>query len=137
MHEPIASFRKVEQSSNRRFGLAFGGIFLSFALWPRIFHGMSTRWLLLIIATAFAAIALFFPNWLKPLNQAWFKFGLLLNKIVNPIFMGLMFYGVIMPLAWFLRGKDLLRLKLDREAETYWISRDPLGPATASLTKQF
>jgi hypothetical protein len=74
---------------------------------------------------------------LTPLNRAWFKLGLLLNKIVSPIVMGFLFFGVVTPFAWFLRGKDLLSLKLKPEAETYWIDREPPGPARGSLTKQF
>jgi hypothetical protein len=137
MHEPIASFRKVTLSSNRRFGLAFGGIFLIFALWPWIFHATSIRWPMLILSAAFGLAALFWPNWLGPLNQAWFKFGEILNRIVNPLFMGLMFYGAVVPFAWFLRSRDLLRLKLDRNAKSYWIPRDPSGSAAERLTKQF
>jgi hypothetical protein len=40
---------------------------------------------------------------------------------------------------WYLRkrGKDLLSLKFDRGAATYWIERNPPGPAPGSLTKQF
>jgi hypothetical protein len=53
--------------------------------------------------------------------------------------MGALFFGAVVPVGWYLRnrGKDLLSLKRDPDAETYWIARDPPGPARGSLTKQF
>jgi hypothetical protein len=45
----------------------------------------------------------------------------------------------VAPVGWYIRksGKDLLRLKPERDAATYWIERSPPGPAPGSLTKQF
>ena len=34
-------------------------------------------------------------------------------------------------------GKDLLSLKRDAAATSYWIKRDPPGPSPGSLTRQF
>jgi hypothetical protein len=34
-------------------------------------------------------------------------------------------------------GKDLLRLKREPDARTYWIAREPPGPAPGSMSKQF
>jgi hypothetical protein len=34
-------------------------------------------------------------------------------------------------------GKDVLRLKFDSQAETYWIPREPPGPPPDSLKQQF
>ena len=64
--------------------------------------------------------------------------GLLLHRIVNPIVMGLLFYGTILPtgLVMRLRGRDLLRLRRDPAAETYWITRTP-GPAPETMRDQF
>ena len=45
------------------------------------------------IAAFFVVSGYFFPAPLKPLNRLWFKFGLLLHAVVNPIVMGLIFYG--------------------------------------------
>ena len=45
----------------------------------------------------FLAAALLYPSALNPLNRMWLKFGLLLHKVVNPIVMGLVFYGTVLP----------------------------------------
>jgi len=136
--EPTVAHRKVTASSDRSFGLIFAGFFSVVALLPLIRGGPPRLWAL-AIAAAFAAVAMLAPRWLQPLNRIWFKLGLLLHHIVNPLIMALMFYGAILPMALLLRalGKDLLRLKRDPDAASYWIVRDPPGPAPQSMNKQF
>jgi hypothetical protein len=34
-------------------------------------------------------------------------------------------------------GKDPLRLRLDRDAVTYWIERNPPGPPPDTMPRQF
>ena len=79
------------------------------------------------------------PSLLRPLNRLWFKFGLLLNKVVNPLIMGLVFYITVTPIGLIMRvlGKDLLGLRLSKDSESYWIHRDPPGPSPESMRHQF
>ncbi len=137
-HENVSSFRKVVLGSNRKFGLTFGALFALLGIWPLV-HANSPKWVFLALAVAFAAAALFKPGWLTPFNRAWFKLGLILNQFVNPIIMGLMFFAAVTPLGWYLRkkGQDLLRLKMEPEAETYRIERQPPRAGEGALTKQF
>ena len=53
--------------------------------------------------------------------------ALVLHRVVSPIAIALLFFGVVTPIAFILRllGKDLLALKRDPEAKTYWIERLP------------
>jgi hypothetical protein len=50
-----------------------------------------------------------------------------------------MFFLVFTPFALILRmaGKDLLRLRRDPAAASYWIERDPPGPPPESMVEQF
>jgi hypothetical protein len=36
-----------------------------------------------------------------------------------------------------MRGKDPLRLRFEKDAPSYWIMRQPPGPAPRSMTRQF
>ena len=137
-NEPVVSHKKVVMGSNRSFGLVFGVFFTAVALLPAV-HGAPVRWWALAVAAAFFAAALLAPRLLTPLNRVWFALGLLLHRVVNPVIMAVMFYGAILPMALLLRalGKDLLRLKREPGAASYWIAREPPGPATGSMTKQF
>ena len=87
----------------------------------------------------FALVALAKPVLLSRLNRLWIKLGLLLGKVVSPIALAILLYGVLTPVAIVIRvtGRDPLRLKLDRDADSYWIVRNPPGPPPDSMGNQF
>jgi hypothetical protein len=76
---------------------------------------------------------------LAGLNRWWIKLGVLLGKLVSPIALGVLFYGVFFPMGVVMRlaGKDPLRLKRDADAASYWVLRKPPGPPPNSMTNQF
>jgi hypothetical protein len=137
-NEPVRTYRKLTVGSDRNFGLVFAAFFALVALGPLV-HGGSMRWWALVVSACFVACAFLAPKILKPLNLLWFKLGLALHHIINPIVMAAMFYGAILPMALLLRvlGKDLLRLKREPESASYWIPREPPAPAPGSMSKQF
>lgn len=138
VHEDLRREIEVEGSSNRSFGAVFTIVFLIIALLP-LFKGEGPRVWGLAVSAAVAAVTLVRPALLTAPNRLWMKFGLLLGKIVSPVVIGILFYGVITPfgIAMRLAGKDPLRLKRDPGASTYWIRRDPPGPPPDSLSNQF
>jgi hypothetical protein len=137
-HEDLEREENLEGSSDRVFGLVFSGAFLVIAAWPLLYK-QSPRWWAGGIAVIFLLVALAKPALLAGLNRQWMKLGLLLGKIVSPIALGILFYGVITPLGVILRlsGKDPLRLKYDASGDSYWIPRKPPGPPPDSMTNQF
>ena len=58
---------------------------------------------------------------------------------MNPLIMGLLFFGTIMPIGIMLRllGRRPLNLNFDSKVESYWIARDPVGPVSGSLKNQY
>lgn len=90
-----------------------------------------------VIAVSFAILAQFAPAILKPLNIIWFKFSLILFKIMNPIMMFIMYALVIVPAGLIMQLKlDPLRAKKDPNATTYWIDKEPES-STRSMKNQF
>jgi predicted membrane metal-binding protein len=138
-HEQLTPQRKVVVGSERSFGLVFAAVFAVIGLWPPIMHGASVRLWALGVALAFFGLALLAPKILAPLNRLWFRFGLVLHHVVNPLVMGLIYYGAIVPTGLLVKaaGKDLLRLKREPDAPSYWIAREPPGPERGSMSKQF
>jgi hypothetical protein len=136
--ELIESHRKVTIGSERNFGIVFACFFTIAALLP-LYRGGALRWWAIILAVIFLVFALAAPWVLRPLNYLWFKLGLLLHHIVNPIVMAAIYYGALVPMGLLMRafGKDLLRRKVDKEAVSYWIVRDPPAPRSGGMTKQF
>ena len=136
-HEDLTSFRPVSAGSERKFGVTVGLIAAGLAVWPLLRHHHPVRWWLLAVGLALVALGLVRPALLAPLNRAWFRLGMLLSSLTNPIVMGVMYYAAVVPLGAFLRlrGHDLLRLRREPGADTYWLPR--ASDVEASLKKQF
>jgi hypothetical protein len=137
-HEDYTREEKVEGPSNRGFGLVFTGVFTVIAGWP-LLAGRPVRWWSLAVAACFLGLALIAPGVLTPLNRVWLRFGLLLHRCVSPIVLAVLFFTTVTPIGLLMRalGKDPLRLRFDRETPTYWIERQPPGPAGETMSRQF
>lgn len=127
----------VKMGSERGFGIVFAIVFGIVALWP-LKNGGAPRLWAAGVAAAFLLTAFLAPAVLAPLNKLWFKFGLLLAKVMNPVVMFVLFVGAVVPTALLmrLRGKDLLHLRIDKSAKSYWVVRTPPGPEPATLRNQ-
>ena len=86
------------------------------------------------IAGAFALGGLLVPGKLGPVYRAWMGFALALSKVTTPIFMGVVYFLVITPIALLRRtlGGNPLRA---HDGATGWVDRRqaPRG----DLTRQF
>jgi Saxitoxin biosynthesis operon protein SxtJ len=138
VHESLSRTDDVKPGSDRQFGLVFAGVFTVIGLLP-LLGGNSLRWWALGLAVAFLVVALVHARLLRPFNRIWFRFGLLLHAVVSPVVMGLMFFVAVTPVGLIMRalGKDVLRLRFDADAPSYWIERSPPGPALGSMKNQF
>jgi hypothetical protein len=136
-HESFDRDEAAQPGSDRTFGLVMAGALALLSLVNGWHLGRVWPWTS-AAAVLFVIAALLWPSSLRPLNRLWMKLGLLLHRIVNPIVMGLLFYGTIWPtgLVMRMRGRDLLRLKRDPSAASYWIARAP-GPAPETMKDQF
>ena len=125
---------EIKIGSNKSLGIVFFIVFLLIALYPLITNGDLRIWSL-IIAMIFLVLGLINSKFLTPLNKLWFKFGLLLGKVVSPLIMGIIFFFVVTPTAFIMRiiGKDLLNLKFNN-IKTYWIEKT--GPKS-KMKNQF
>lgn len=140
LHEDLKRQHDVKGSSDRAFGLTVGGILAAIALWWALSDDLGAAGAALggagLALLALGAIA---PRVLGPLNRAWQQLGLFLGRIVSPVVLGLIYATTIVPIGLLmrLRGKDLLRLRREPELDTYWITKDPPGPAPQTITRQF
>lgn len=130
--------KPVQLPSDRSFGFTFAVVFGLVGGW---LWWKSSRWglPLLGVAGGFALLAVILPRVLHPLNIAWMYFGALLNMIVSPVIMGLIYFIVFTPVSLFFRvtGRDALRRSFDGKLPSYWLDRKPPGPEGASLPRQF
>ncbi|MCR6629377.1 MAG: SxtJ family membrane protein [Magnetospirillum sp.] len=128
----------VEIGSDRSFGFVFTAVFAIIGLVPLWNGGEVRPWALLASALVLiAAVAM--PRVLHRPNVLWSKFGMLLHRVMSPLILSAMFFVIITPLGLLMRasGKDPLRLRRQRDAESYWIMRTPPGPEADSMKQQF
>jgi hypothetical protein len=124
--------------SNRNFGLVMAAATAVLG-WLPLLRLARPHWWLLAVAVAFAVSSFVAPRLLFPLNYAWFRFGLLLHRIVSPIVIGAIFFLCVTPIGMIMRllGKDVLSLRRRADLPSYWIVRDPPGPEPGTMTNQF
>ena len=117
---------KIKMSTNKSFGLVFFVFFLIIALFPLFKDGNIRIWAI-ILSVIFLILGLLNSKILSPLNKIWFKFGILLGKIVSPIVMGVVFFVVVTPTSLMMRifGKNLLCLKKENK-KSYWIEKSSI-----------
>jgi len=138
MHEDLQRQHEIKASSERSFGIVFAVVFGIVGLFPLTSGGVPRPWAFMI-ALFFLILAVAWQAPLRPLNRLWMRLGLFLHAIVNPIVMAFLFFGTVLPIGLLMRisGKDLLNLKRDPSAHSYWINRTPPGPAPESMSRQF
>jgi len=128
----------LQLPSNQKFGWFFAAIFAvggAYAIWKSSIFLASGLFVLSII---FAIVVVAVPALLAPLNKLWYRFGMLLGRIVSPVVLGILFFLLITPVGVFTRffGRDVLLMK-KRVVPSYWVERNPVGPPPDSFKNQF
>ena len=123
-----------EKKFGKFFSFIFLGLFLYFYYYAKInlsiFFG--TLGLITILLTFFAS------HYLKTFNLLWFRLGLFLNIIVSPVILGIIFFGIITPVSFFLKiiKRDELKLKSTNNS-TFWKSRNQMISKNQNFKNQF
>jgi hypothetical protein len=126
----------IKPPTERSTGIVFAVVAVIVAASWRSSH--IVLWVALGVAVLFATLSMVSPKLLKPLNMIWFRFGLLLHRIINPVVMFAMFAVVIVPAGYIMRiWHDPLKRRRAIAGSTYWIERGASGQRTGSMTNQF
>ena len=115
---------KIKIGTEKNFGLVFSIVFLIIAFYP-LFQASKINIWALFISIFFLLFTFVYPSIFKIPNFLWFKFGLLLGKIITPIVLMIIYFFVITPTGIILRlfGKNILNMKIDKNQKSYWINR--------------
>ena len=138
VHERLTEDHPITGSSDRSFGVMVTVVLTVVGVFP-LLNGEPPRWWSLAVAGVMLVVTLVRAELLAPFNRVWFRFGLFLHRVVNPVIMAVIYFAVVTPTGLIMRavGKDPLRLRRDPNAESYWIHRTPPGPEPESMTNQF
>ena len=118
----IQGIAELDKKGYRNFGLTMSAILivlfglvipflftLNYPKWPWVLGAIITTWCLVA------------PLKMRPLYDAWMKFGMVMNWINTRLILGLLFFGIILPfgIGFKLLGKDPMRRKIDKNLESY------------------
>src|SRR5262245_29692027 len=114
-HETLSPETEVSRASDRTFGFTFAGIFSAFGIWRLWQGGELIAACLFGLAAGFLIATLARPGLLGPLNRVWSRIGVLLQAVVSPLVMAILFYGLLTPIGLLLRltGHDPLHRRMN------------------------
>jgi len=117
----ISSAPNLDAKRLRDFGLVMGCAFALISV-VLAWKGRPTVTYTLAASLFFVSSAYLAPAILSPLERAWMWFGEKMSIVMTFVLMTLTFFIVMTPIALLLRliRKDILDLKLDKAAKSYW-----------------
>jgi len=115
---------RLSASEGRKFGLTVGGAFLvitGIQWWrdhPMVMPVTGTLGGLLVLA------GLAIPSHLGPVMDAWMALAHAISKVTTPIFMGVLYFIVLLPAGAIMRLVGKHPLDHEDGARGYWVLRD-------------
>ena len=128
---------RLSAAQGRRFGIVVGLAFLALggvAWWRGRVHAamvFTTLGGLLVVA------GLLVPTWLGPVEQAWMGLAAPLSKVTTPVFMGVVYFVVLMPVGVVKRLLRQNALVHEPQGGGYWIKRQPGTGSRTDMARQF
>lgn len=136
----ISEIKKIDSSlpKLREFGLLVGGIAIVMGDWL-LWRGRGIYPYFLFSGAFLAAAGAIFPAVLLPFQKAWMTLAILMGWVMTRVITALLFFVTVTPISLILKltGKDLLDIKLDAHAPSYWKLRPKTSPASAEYERQF
>lgn len=90
--------KKIKSPSEKNFGITFSLIFILIFVYI-FFTYQKISFILLFISIFLFITSILFPKILSIPNLIWFKFGIILSKVMTPFILGLIFFFVIGPIS--------------------------------------
>ena len=126
---------RLSRAELRRFGLAVGGAFLVLAAVLRWRGQGLAPTIAATLGTALVAGGLLVPGRLGPVYRGWMGLAVLLSKVTTPVFLGVVYFGVITSMGLARRWVGRNPLVHTSNGAGFWKSR-PSGERS-SLDHQF
>ena len=124
----------------RQFGLMVGSVLMLIGLW-KLYQGKdeTVRLILWSVGGLLMTIGAIVPKLLTPIYWLWMKLAHLLGWVNSRLLLGIIFFVIITPMAVAMKvfGRDALNRKIDKDADSYWIPRLPLGSVKEHCERQF
>jgi len=95
--------------------------------------------LLFIIAALLVFLGISLPGILKPFQKVWMSLAVVLGWLMTRLILIILFFLVITPISLLMKslGKDILDIKFDRTARSYWVPVTNSNPDRKTYENQF
>ena len=120
----------------RKFGLVVGAAFFVLGGILRWRGSGNAALVLWAIGAALVGLGLLLPALLGPVYRAWMGLAILLSRVTTPIIMGVLYFLVMTPMGWLLRGFGHRPLEHGRKGREIWITR-PAESRRGDMERQF
>ena len=136
----VEEIKKIKSGKRelRQFGITISLVLFLLGSWLW-WTGREEGNTLFIIATLLLSLSLVLPRILIPLQKLWMTLALLLGWLMTRVILITLYYLVVTPIGLLAKlcGKDFLNRKFDREAQSYWIPKEPSPPGKKKYENQF
>ena len=134
MAKPVPA--RLSTRELRKFGLVVGAAFavLGGILWWQ--DSPRAALVLWCIGGALMALGMLLPALLGPVYRAWMGLAMLLSRVTTPIIMGVLYFLVMTPMGWLLRGLGHRPLEHGRKGREIWVTR-PAESRRGDMERQF
>jgi hypothetical protein len=95
----IMNKKNIKLPSNRKFGYFFSIIFILAGLYFFYKNQLIFYLLFFSLFLIFLVFSIFKPNKLQFLNRLWMQFGYVIGKIMSPVVLGIIFFGLFFPIS--------------------------------------
>ena len=128
---------RLSAADGRKFGLTVGTAFLAFgaiALWR---GKQRTAMVLLALGSLLVLGALVAPTALGPVERAWMGLAAAISKVTTPIFMGIVYFLVILPIGLVRRLTGNSPILPRGRAASRWDAHVPAVADAERMERQF
>jgi hypothetical protein len=88
------------------------------------------------LAAAILVAGVVAPSSLRGVERAWMRLAVAISRVTTPILMGVIYFGIFTPVGVAMRLAGRRTLIRQRDAQTFWIDRDP-DARRSDLRRQF
>jgi hypothetical protein len=120
----------------RQFAALWLAFFGGLAAWQGLMRGrVGVAAVLAVLAVVIGGLGLIRPQLIRPIFIGWMVLAFPIGWTVSLILLGLVYYGLFLPIGLVFRlvGRDALQLRPRPDVTTYWTSR----PEVADVRRYF
>jgi len=111
----------------------------AFLMWRNAWEISTASWILFAIGLVIFLLSVIRPLVLTPVYKGWMGLAIILGLFMTKVIISLVFYFIMTPIGIGRRllVKDPMNMRIDSEAESYWVEKENPVTDPSSYEKQY